>query len=129
MICEFLTLWQRFLSLIVDTPKKQSQRIFSPLQTLFRCGDIHLKLGPDRNRSCDKFSIRQRNLNIIIGHIYKKILEVYITISNFDLISVSKSYVDSSILSDYKQLNSKFTSYLEMVILEKYEKVVCVPSS
>ena len=99
------------------------------LQTLFRCGDIHLKLGPDRNRSCDKFSIRQRNLNIIIGHIYKKILEVYITISNFDLISVSKSYVDSSILSDYKQLNSKFTSYLEMVILEKYEKVVCVPSS
>ena len=70
---------------------------------MFVCRDIHLNPTPKRNRSCSNFSIFHWNLNSITTHHYKTInlLEAF----KFDMICISKSYLDSSISSNSEQLN------------------------
>ena len=80
---------------------------FSPL-TLFVRSDIHLNLMPKRNRSCYYFAIYHQNLNSATAYNYEKIkFEAYNTFTKFDMICISKSCQDSSILSNSEQLNIK----------------------
>ena len=56
--------------------------------------------------SCQSFSICQWNQNMISAHKYLKLSlwRAYITVYNFDVICLSKTYLDSSILHDEDNL-------------------------
>ena len=64
-------------------------------------GDAQFNTGP-RDKSSSAFSICHWNLNSITTHSYAKIslLVAYITPQKFDLVSISKTYLDSSTAYD-----------------------------
>ena len=68
-------------------------------------GDVETNPGPQSKR-CQEFSICLWNLNSIATHSFIKVslLKAYITIYNYDVICLSETYLDSSILSNDKNL-------------------------
>ena len=63
-------------------------------------GDIELNPGPKSN-SCENFSVCHWNLNSISAHNFSKVslLNAYTSLHSFDIICLSETYLDSSILS------------------------------
>ena len=63
-------------------------------------GDIWLDPGPKSN-SCENFSVCHWNLNSISAHNFSKVslLNAYTSLHSFDIICLSETYLDSSILS------------------------------
>ena len=63
-------------------------------------GDIELNPGPKSN-SCEHFSVCHWNLNSILAHNFSKVslLNAYTSLHSFDIICLSETYLDSSILS------------------------------
>ena len=76
---------------------------------LLTWGDIESNPGPRRCNFCYNFQLCHWNLNSMTAHNFEKIrlLEAYNTISKFDVIWLSKSYLDSSIASDNDDLTIK----------------------
>ena len=66
-----------------------------------RSGDIEQNPGPKSN-SCQNFSICHWNLNIIFAHNFIKIspLKTYTATHKLDVVCLSETYLDSSILND-----------------------------
>ena len=64
-------------------------------------GDIEVNLGPN-HKSNKALSICHWNLNIISAHNFAKLylLKAYVTIHKFNIICLSETYLDSSILVD-----------------------------
>ena len=64
-------------------------------------GDIDMNPGPKPNPS-HSFSICHWNLSSLTAHNYLKVslLRAYVAISKFDVVCLSKTYLDSSNLSD-----------------------------
>ena len=64
-----------------------------------RSGNIEENPRPKPN-SCRSFAISHWNLNSISAHNFLKLslIQVYITVHNFDVIYLSEAYLDSSIL-------------------------------
>ena len=76
---------------------------------LLLCGDVELNPGPNKKRnSWFNFSICQWNLNSLTTHNFEKInpLEAYNTVNKFDIICLSESFLDSSILSESNNLKT-----------------------
>ena len=74
---------------------------------LLLCGDVELNPGPTKKRnSWFNFSIRQWNLNSLTSHDFEKVnlLEAYNTPNKFDIICLSESFLDSSILIENNNL-------------------------
>ena len=64
-------------------------------------GDIKMNPGSKPN-SCHSFSICHWNLNILAAHNYLKVslLRTYLAIEKFDVVCLSKTFLDSSNISD-----------------------------
>ena len=77
------------------------------LLILFVCGDVELNPGPKSRNSCYNFSTCQWNLNSITAHNFGNVnlLQAYNAIHDFDMICLSKSYLDSTVFSDNDNLN------------------------
>ena len=75
------------------------------IKKIILSGDVETNPGPQSKR-CQEFSICHWNLNSIATHSFIKVslLKAYITIYNYDVICLSETYLDSSILSDDKNL-------------------------
>ena len=75
------------------------------IKKIILSGDVETNPGPQSKR-CQEFSICHWNLNSIATHSFNKVslLKAYITIYNYDAICFSETYLDSSILSDDKNL-------------------------
>ena len=74
---------------------------------LLLCGDVELNLGPTKKRnSWFNFSICHLNLNSLTARNFEKVnfLEVYNTVSKFNIISLSESFLASSILTENNYL-------------------------
>ena len=73
-----------------------------------QCGDIEKKSGSKQN-SCQTFPICYWDLSNILAHNFLKlfILQTYITVYNFDIICLSETYLDSSILPDHHNLKTQ----------------------
>ena len=96
--------------------KKKSLRVAAPVSGFFRfgfrfvfillilfvCGDVEFNPGPKKRNSCYSFSICHWYLNSITSHNFAKVnlLQAYNAIHDFDMISLSKSYLDSTVSSD-----------------------------
>ena len=67
--------------------------------------------GPKCN-SNQSFSICCWNLNSITAHNYLKIslLRPYISLHNFNVVSISETYLDSTTALDYENLENNITS-------------------
>ena len=65
------------------------------------CGDIKSDPGP-RPNSCQSFSIYHWNLNSIADHNFSKIslLRTYKALHNYDIICLSKTYLNHDTLSN-----------------------------
>ena len=76
---------------------------------LLTCGDMEPNPGPIRRDFRYNLSVCHWNLNSMTAHNFAKIklLESYNTINKFGVISLSESYLDSSIASDNVDLNIK----------------------
>ena len=74
---------------------------------LFACDDIELNLGPKKRSSCYNFSVCHWNLNSITAYHFAKIdfLQACNTIHQYDMICLSKSYLDVSVSSGNDILN------------------------
>ena len=75
------------------------------IKKIILSGDVETNPGSQSKR-CQESSICHGNLNSIATHSFIKVslLKVYITIYNYDIICLSETYLDSSILSDDKNL-------------------------
>ena len=99
------------------------RKVYS-LYTFICNGDVELNLGLILH-SCYSFSICHWNLKSLSTHNFIKVsvLRIYITISRFDIICLSETYLDSSFLS--KGANLGLTGYdLEQNILLIQKRVV-----
>ena len=70
---------------------------------LLLCGDVELNPGPTKKRnSWFNFSICHWNLNSLTSHNCEKVnlLEAYNAVNKFDIICLSESFLDSSILTE-----------------------------
>ena len=69
-------------------------------------GDIEINLGPKSNVLNWCFSICHWNLNSISAHMFTKVslLSAYISVHKFDIICLSKTYLNSEIPSDDENL-------------------------
>ena len=76
---------------------------------MFVSGDVELNPGPKNRNSCYNFSICHWNLNSITAHNFAKVnlLQAYNAIHDFDMICLSKSYLDLSVSSDNDNLYIK----------------------
>ena len=76
---------------------------------LIVCGDIELNPGTEKNKSGDNFSLCHWNVNIIAAHDFSKLclLEACNAHHMYDLICLSKTYLDSSVPYDDPKLNNK----------------------
>ena len=76
------------------------------LLMLLVCGDIELNPGPRKHDTSYNLSICHWNLNSIAAHNFEKVnlLEACNTVNKFDIICLSETYLDSSILSDNDNL-------------------------
>ena len=63
-------------------------------------GDIELNPGP-KSKSCENFAVCHWKLNSISAHNFSKVLPLnaYTSLHSFDIICLSETYLDSSILS------------------------------
>ena len=79
------------------------------LLILFVCGNIELNLGPKNRNSCYIFSICHWSLNSITACNFAKVnlLQACNVIHDFDMICLSKSYLDSSVSSGNDNLYIK----------------------
>ena len=71
------------------------------------CGDVELNPGPTKKRnSWFNFSICHWNLNCLTAQNFEKVnlLEPYNTVNKFDIICLSESFRDSSILTENNNL-------------------------
>ena len=81
---------------------------------LLLCGDVQLNPGPNKkSNSWSNFSICHWNLNSLVAHNFEKVnlLEVYNTVNKFDIIFLSESFLDSSILiesNNHESMNIKW---------------------
>ena len=71
------------------------------------CGYIELNPEPKKDKSCDNFSLCHWSLNSIAAHDFSKLslLEAYNTHHMYDIICLSKTYLDSSVPYDDPRLN------------------------
>ena len=71
-------------------------------------GDTEINPGPKSNALNWCFSICHWNLNSILAHIFTKVslLSAYISVHKFDIICLSKTYLNSGIPSDDENLNN-----------------------
>ena len=81
--------------------------IFCVLIVLIICGDIELNSEPENYKSCKNFSLCHWNLNSIAVHDFPKLslLEAYNTHHMYNIICLSKTYLDSSVPYDDPRLN------------------------
>ena len=77
--------------------------------TLFISGDVELNPGPKNTKSSSYFSLCHWNLNSLLARDFSKLplIEAYNTHHNFDMICLSKTYLDSSYADDDTRLNLK----------------------
>ena len=71
------------------------------------CGDVELNPDPNKKRnSWFTFSICHWNLNSLTAHNSEKVnlLEAYNSVNKFDIIYLSESFLDSSILTENNNL-------------------------
>ena len=87
--------------------KMRFQGEYLRILLLIRSGDIETNPGP-KKQSCLKFF--HWNLNGLAAHNFIKLplIESYITINNFDIVSLSETYLDSIILNDDHRISSVF---------------------
>ena len=74
---------------------------------LLLCSDVELNPGPTKkHNSWFNFSICYWNLNSLTAHNFEKVnlLEAYNTVNKFDIICLSESFLDSSILMENNNL-------------------------
>ena len=84
--------------------KLRFQGEYSRILLLITSGDIETNPGP-KKQSCLKFF--HWNLNRLAAHDFIKLplIEAYIATSNFDLLCVSETFLDSSISNDDNRIN------------------------
>ena len=72
---------------------------------LLLCDDVELNPGPKQN-TAKKFTICHWNINSIAAHNFAKLVlfKAYSSIHKFDIICLSETYLDSSILPDGSNL-------------------------
>ena len=77
-------------------------------------GDVESNPGPSRNQS--SLNICHWNLNSISAHNFRKVslLSAYITVNKPDIICLSETYLDSSILSDDENLEIPGYSFVRV---------------
>ena len=75
------------------------------IKKIILSGDVETNPGPQSKR-CQEFSICHWNLNGIatLSLLKVSLLKAYITTYNYDVICLSETYLDSSILSDDNNL-------------------------
>ena len=75
-----------------------------PLLLVF--GDTELNPGPRKRDTCYNLPICLWNLNITAAHSFEKVnlLKAYNTVNKFNIICLSETYLDSSIVSDNDNL-------------------------
>ena len=75
------------------------------IKKIILSGDVETNPGP-QSKHCQEFSICHWNLNRIATQSFIKVslLKADITIYYYDIICLSQTYLDSSILSDDKNL-------------------------
>ena len=68
-------------------------------------GDVEINLGPGRNTN-ETFSVCHWNLNSLLAYNYNKLflLKAYIEVHKFNVICLSKTYLDSTVVSDDENL-------------------------
>ena len=69
-------------------------------------GDIELNPGPRKRDTCYNLPICHWSLNITAAHSFEKVnlLKAYNTVNKFNIICLSETYLDSSIVSDNDNL-------------------------
>ena len=74
-------------------------------------GDMEIFPGPKSNVFCQRISICHWTLNSISAHVFTKVslLSAYVSVHKFDIICLSKTYFNSEIPSDDK--NVKIPTY------------------
>ena len=75
-------------------------------------GDIEVNPRPKKKAAVEHFSYCYWNVNSLAAHNYKKVslLEAYNATHHYDLICVSKTYFDSSVSNDKKDISIKGSS-------------------
>ena len=104
--CSFyITSRNTYLSKLVITVASLFIYLLFTCNLLLLCGDVELKPGPNQN-TAKKLSICHGNHNSIVSHNFAKLvlLKPYNSIHKFDIICLSETYLDSSILHDHSNL-------------------------
>ena len=101
----YITSRNTYLSKLVITVALLFIYLLFTCNLLLLCGDVELKPGPNQN-TAKKLSICHRNHNSIVSHNFAKLvlLKPYNSIHKFDIICLSETYLDSSILHDHSNL-------------------------
>ena len=101
----YITSRNTYLSKLVITVALLFIYLLFTCNLLLLCGDVELKPGPNQN-TAKKLSICHGNHNSIVSHNFAKLvlLKPYNSIHKFDIICLSETYLDSSILHDHSNL-------------------------
>ena len=101
----YITSRNTYLSKLVITVALLFIYLLLTCNLLLLCGDVELKPGPNQN-TAKKLSICHGNHNSIVSHNFVKLvlLKPYNSIHKFDIICLSETYLDSSILHDHSNL-------------------------
>ena len=109
--CSFyITSRNTYTSILVITVALLSDYLWFTCKLLLLCGDVELNPGPNQN-TAKKLSICHWNLNSIAAHNFAKLvlLKAFNSIHKFDIICLSETYLDSSIL--HNDSNSEIPGY------------------
>ena len=104
--CSFhITSRNTYTSILVITVDLLFDYLWFTCNLLLLCGDVELNLGSNQN-TAKKLSIWHWNLNSIAVHNFVKLvlLKAYNSIYKFDIICLSETYLDSSILHNDSNL-------------------------
>ena len=90
-----------YTSVLVITVAILFDYLWFTCNLLLLCDDVEFNPGPKQN-TAKKLSICHWNLNSITAHNFAKLvlLKAYKSIHKFDIICLSETYLDSSILHD-----------------------------
>ena len=104
--CSFyITLRNTYTTILVITVALLFDYLWFTCNLLLLCGDVELNPRSNQN-TAQKLLICHWNLNSIAAHNFAKLalLKAYNSIPMFDIISLSETYLDSSILHDDSNL-------------------------
>ena len=92
-------------SMLVITAASVFDYLCFKYNLLLLCGDVEINPGPKQN-TAKKITICHWNLNSIAAHNFAKLvlLKAYNSVHKFDIICLSKMFLDSNILSDGNNL-------------------------